>query len=142
MLRHIFRLELQRIAAACDKVGLYEARSDICDGDREMAHPCLLRQAFQIMVLESLGGRVGRGCTETFGSGDGSDTGNAEILIGMVCLLLTFRNRKLTLMGWSRRLGGKSVECRIHHSCESQAVGFQGFHFLFYIQRIILPANA
>ena len=84
MLRHIFRFELQRIAAACDEVGLYEAWSDICDGDGEMTHPCLLRQAFQIMVLESLGGRVGRGSTETFGSGDGSDAGNAEILIGMV----------------------------------------------------------
>ena len=65
MFRHIFRFELQRIAAACDKVGLYETWSDICDGDREMTHPCLLRQAFQIMVLESLGGRVGWGGTET-----------------------------------------------------------------------------
>ena len=94
MLRHIFRFELQRIAAACDEVGLYETWSDICNGDGEMTHPCLLRQALQIMVLESLGGRVGRGSTETFGSGDGSDAGNAEILTGMVCLLLTFRNRK------------------------------------------------
>ena len=60
----------------------------------------------------------------------------------MVCLLLTFRNRKLTLIGRSRRLGGKPVECRIHHSRESQAVGFQGLHFLFYIQRVVLPTNA
>ena len=97
MLRHIFRFELKRIAAACDEVGLYEAWSDICDGDREMAHPCLLRQAFQIMVLESLGGRVGRSCTETFGSGDGSDAGNAEILTGMVCLLLTYSFGKYVL---------------------------------------------
>lgn len=77
MFRHVFRFELQRIAAACDKVGLYETWSDICNGDGEMTHPCLLRQAFQIMVLESLGGRVGRCSTETFGSGNGSDAGNA-----------------------------------------------------------------
>ena len=88
-----------------------------------MAHPCLLRQAFQIMVLESLGGRVGRGSTETFGSGNGSDAGNAGFGVAMM-------------------MSSKPVECRIHHSCESQAVGFQGLHFLFYIQRVVLPADA
>ena len=38
MFRHVFRFELQRIAAACDEVGLYKTWSDICNGDREMAH--------------------------------------------------------------------------------------------------------
>ncbi len=52
MSRHIFWFELQRIAAACDKVGLYETWSDICNGDGEMTHPCLLRQAF-ILILSS-----------------------------------------------------------------------------------------
>ena len=58
MLRHIFRFELQRIAAACDEVGLYEAWSDICDGDREMTHPCLLRQAFYIVTDNASAGQI------------------------------------------------------------------------------------
>ena len=93
MLRHIFWFKLQRIAAACDKVGLYETWSDICNGDGKMAHPCLLRQAFKIMVLESLGGRVGRGCTETFGSGDGSDAGDAGFGGAMIGSLSLKYNR-------------------------------------------------
>lgn len=39
-------------------------------------------------------------------------------------------------------MSSKPVECRIYHSRESQAVGFQCLQLLFYIQRIILPANA
>ena len=53
---HIFRLELERISTACYEVCLYKSGSDIRDGDREMAHSCLLGKTFEIMVLESLGG--------------------------------------------------------------------------------------
>ena len=77
VLGYIFWLELEWISTACYEVCLYKSGSDVCDGDREMAHSCLLGKTFEIMVLESLGGRVGRSCTETFGSGNGSDAGNA-----------------------------------------------------------------
>ena len=77
VLGYIFWLELEWISTACYEVCLYKSGSDIRDGDREMAHSCLLGKTFEIMVLESLGSRVGWGGTETFGSGDGSDAGNA-----------------------------------------------------------------
>ena len=55
-LGYIFRLELERIGATCYEVCLYKPGSDVRDGDREMAHSCLLGKTFEIMVLESLGG--------------------------------------------------------------------------------------
>ena len=54
--------QLQWVVAACDEVSLHEARTDVGDGDGKMTHVGLLTEAFQVMVLETLGGGISRGC--------------------------------------------------------------------------------
>ena len=41
------------------------------DGDVQMTHPCLLGEAFEIMILKALGGGIGRSCAQALGL-DGS----------------------------------------------------------------------
>ena len=59
---YIGRRQLQRIAATSDEVGLREAMTDVGDGDGKMTHVGLLTEAFQVMVLETLGGGISWGC--------------------------------------------------------------------------------
>ena len=54
--------QLQRVVAACDEVSLHEARTDVGDGDGKMTHVGLLTEAFQVMVLKTLGGGISWCC--------------------------------------------------------------------------------
>ena len=54
--------QLQRVVAASDEVGLHKARTDVGDGDGKMTHVGLLTEAFQVMVLKTLGGGISRCC--------------------------------------------------------------------------------
>lgn len=74
---------MQGIVAASYQVSLYETRADICDGDRKMAHVSLLGKALQIMILETLGGRIGRSSTEPFRSGNRGNAGDAVSIIAL-----------------------------------------------------------
>ena len=74
---------MQGIVAASYQVGLYETWPNICDSDRKMAHVSLLGKALQVVVLETLGGRIGRSSTEPFCSGNRGNAGDAVSFISL-----------------------------------------------------------
>ena len=78
---------MQGIVAACYQVGLYETWPNICDSDRKMAHVSLLGEALQVVVLETLGGRIGRSSTEPFCSGNRGNAGDAVSCIAFGFIL-------------------------------------------------------
>ena len=87
--------------------------------DIEVAHGGLLLQGFQIAVLESFCGTVGRSGSESLSTGNAADGCNV-----------------------SASVLGHVVEHRGDASSESCAVSFHGIHLDFLFERLVLLSDA
>lgn len=107
------------VLAIVQQAGGHESGPDVGEADGEMLHASQLFQGVDVDILETLGGGVGRGGSQSFGSGNGADDGEMSSL-----------------------LPGKITERRGDHPYESRSVGLQCLEFDVRCQCVILMANA
>ena len=97
----------------------HEAGTYIGEGDRPLFYPAELRQGVDVAVLETFGGGIGGGDTQSFRAGDGADHGDVP-----------------AAMAGEIVVGGK------HHAGESLYVGLDGVHLDGLVEAAVLMADA